>query len=96
MLRTIFLILSPWDDLNKETSNIGQFEQVAIFPVSDMAEAEAHCHRALKQFRVQNNKEFFKCKQNEIICIVKNVVSSYKPENEIPESKPDEFRENQD
>jgi len=28
MLRTIFLILSPWDDLNKETSNIGQFESV--------------------------------------------------------------------
>ena len=50
------------DDFNKETSNIGQFEQVAIFPVSDMAEAEAHCHRELKQFRIQNNKEFFKCK----------------------------------
>ena len=28
MLRTIFLILSPWDDLNKETSNIGQFKSV--------------------------------------------------------------------
>ena len=28
MLQTIFLILSPWDDLNKETSNIGQFESV--------------------------------------------------------------------
>ena len=35
-------------DLNNETSNIGKFEKVALFPVSDTARAEKECYKELK------------------------------------------------
>ena len=71
-------------ELDRETSNVGNFKKVAIFPVSDTARAEKECHRALSRFRVHTRKEFFEGNQSEIISIVKNVVSNYKPKNEYP------------
>ena len=79
------------DDLTKETSNIGKFETVALFPVSDMARAEKECHKELSKlgFRFQKGKEFFKGNLKEIISIVEKVVSNYRPENVVPEIKED-------
>ena len=74
------------DDLTKETSNIGKFEKVALFPVSDMARAEKECHRELSRFRVHKGKEFFEGNQSEIVNIVKNVVLNYKPVDEFPDT----------
>ena len=77
------------DDLTKEPSNIGKFETVALFPVSDMARAEKECHKELRRYRFQKGKEFFKGNLKEIISIVEKVVSNYRPENVVPEIKED-------
>ena len=77
------------DDLTKETSNIGKFERVALFPVSDMARAEKECHKELRRYRFEKGKEFFKGNLKEIISIVEKVVSKYRPENVLPEIKED-------
>lgn len=71
-------------DLNGETSNLGKFKAVAFFPVSDTVKAETDVHKALQQFRIQNNKEFFKGNQFKIIKIVQSIVSKYKPKNFTP------------
>ena len=69
-------------DLNNETSNIGQFKKVALFPVSDTARAEKECHKELGGFRFERDKEFFKGNLKEILSIFENVVSNYKPVGE--------------
>jgi hypothetical protein len=69
-------------ELERETSNVGNFKTVATFPVSNTKRAEKECHRALSRFRVHPRKEFFEGNQSEIISIVENIVSKYKPENE--------------
>ena len=80
------------DDLTKETSNIGKFETVALFPVSDMARAEKECHKELRRYRFEKGKEFFKGNLKEIISIVEKVVSNYRPENVVPEIKEDRLK----
>jgi TPR repeat protein len=75
------------NELNGETSNIGKFVAVAYYPVSDMAKAETDTHKALQQFRIQNNKEFFEGNQLEIIKIVESIVSKYKPESFTPNER---------
>ena len=72
-------------DLNNETSNIGEFKKVAVFPVSDTVRAEKECFKELARFRIQDNREFFRGSQSEIISIVKNVASKYKPVEESPD-----------
>ena len=80
-------------DLNNETSNIGKFRKVALFPVSDTTRAEKECHKELSKlgFRFQKGKEFFKGNLKEIMSVVENVVSNYKPENVLPEIKEDQL-----
>jgi hypothetical protein len=67
-------------ELNGHTSNLGQFEPVAFFPVSDTVTAEADVHRSLQEVRIQDNREFFRGNKSEIISIVENVASKYYPE----------------
>jgi acyl carrier protein len=43
-----------------------------------MAEAEKHCLKELKNFRVDPNREFFKGNEKEIINTVRKVISNYK------------------
>ena len=73
-------------ELDSETSNVGNFEKVAIFSVSDTARAEKECHRELSRFRVHKGKEFFEGNQSEIVNIVLNVVLNYKPVDEFPDA----------
>ena len=74
-------------DLNNETSNIGEFKKLAVFPISDTVRAEKECFKELARFRIQDNREFFRGSQSEIISIVKNVASKYKPVEESPASE---------
>jgi len=76
------------EEFNGETSNssnLGKFETVAFFPVSDMVKAESEVHKALEQFRIE--KEFFEGKQDVIINIVQGIVSKYIPEDFISNIK---------
>ena len=64
--------------LHDTTSTFGKFKIVAKFFVTNMAEAEKHCFKELKNFRVDPNREFFKGNEKEIINTVRKVVSNYK------------------
>ncbi|SVD36957.1 uncharacterized protein METZ01_LOCUS389811 [marine metagenome] len=72
--------------LNSETGSYGKFEQIAKFFVTDMEAAERECHTELEDYRKQDNREFFQGNQKEIINIVKNIISNYKPVDELPEN----------
>ena len=71
--------------LNSETGSYGKFEQIAKFFVTDMEAAERECHEELEDYRKQDNREFFQGNQKEIVNIVKNIISNYKPVDELPE-----------
>ncbi|HEY0265198.1 MAG TPA: GIY-YIG nuclease family protein [Rhizomicrobium sp.] len=66
-------------ELNSPTSNLGYFEPLATFPVSDIDRAESDCHSALSRFREQGNREFFSGDIKEIISIVGDVSKRYAP-----------------
>ena len=72
--------------LNSETGSYGKFEQIAKFFVTDMEAAERECHEELEDYRKQDNREFFQGNQKEIVNIVKNIISNYKPVDEFPDT----------
>jgi hypothetical protein len=80
-------------ELNGETSNIGQFKAVAFFHVSDTVKAEDDVHKALQQFRIQGNREFFKGDQSEIINIVQSIVAKYELKNFTPNQVEKNYKE---
>jgi len=68
-------------ELNSETSNIGTFDLIKSFMVSDIDKAESESHKALDSMRVQNNREFFKASVGELEDIVSNVCDKYSIQN---------------
>ena len=82
--------------LNSETGSYGKFEQIAKFFVTDMEAAERECHEELEDYRKQDNREFFQGNQKEIINIVKNIISNYKPVDELPEYDAEHDEEDDD
>ena len=71
--------------LNSETGSYGKFDKIAKFFVTDMEAAERECHEELEDYRKQDNREFFQGNQKEIVNIVKDIISNYKPVDELPE-----------
>ena len=65
-------------ELNRETSNVGQFYVVAKFPVEDVDKAERECHQTLREFR--KAKEFFDGPEATIVSIVKKITEQYTPQ----------------
>jgi len=82
------------DELNRETSNVGRFEALAQFPVSNMEAAEAECHRDLGAYNLE--KEFFKGPLPEIIEIVKAVARKYVPKEQVTDAARTKYYENGD
>ena len=68
-------------ELNAETSNIGTFDLIKSFMVSDIDKAESESHEALSSMRVQNNREFFKASVGELEDIVSNICDKYSIQN---------------
>lgn len=70
-------------ELNSATSNLGQFEPLAYFPVSDIDRAESECHLALSGYRVQNNREFFEGDIQKIILTVGSIAKLFEPSAQV-------------
>lgn len=72
-------------ELNRETSNVGTFRPIAVFPVSDADAAERHCHDELASYR--KAKEFFDGPEEKIVAIVQDVTKDYQPQAFVRDTK---------
>jgi len=64
-------------DLTRETSNLGKYQSVACFVVTDMEAAEAACHRRLARYRVQENREFFELELPRLVKMVREETAAF-------------------
>jgi len=69
-----FNIERRMDQLTNETSNLGKFYSKAHFIVDDLDFCESRIHKKLNEFRIQNNREFFKCGISKIIQEIKSLL----------------------
>ena len=67
------------DELNRETSNPGQFAVCGYFPVSDVTAAERLCHQELEHLRVAKRKEFFHGPISRLLTEVEKVCALFLP-----------------
>jgi hypothetical protein len=71
-------------ELTADTTNMGIYKEKAWFVVNDIDAAENVCHKRLKQFRIQPNREFFELELSRLISIVEEVTATFKAENHNP------------
>ena len=72
-------------ELTADTSNIGTYATKAIFVVTDVDAAEKACHKRLKRYRVQPNREFFNLKLDRLVQAVEEETSPFSASDVIPE-----------
>ena len=68
-------------ELTADTSNIGTYTAKAAFVVTDVDAAEKACHRRLKRYRVQPNREFFKLELRQLVTAVEEEVLPFTAQN---------------
>tara|TARA_B100000029_G_C17454673_1_gene916268 strand:- start:158 stop:1177 length:1020 start_codon:yes stop_codon:yes gene_type:complete len=78
------LPLNRMIELSNHEGVIGQFSTIGYFLVNDVNEAETRCHQELKEFRYQNNREFFKLELSELIKKIRNAISDKIIKENIP------------
>jgi len=71
-------------ELTASTSNLGTYTALAYFVVYDSDAAEQACHRALRRYRVQDNREFFAISLSRLIRIVSEQVQPYTARDFVP------------
>jgi len=76
-------------ELTSSTSNLGAYTACAYFVVYDIDAAEQACHRALRRYRVQANREFFNIPLSRLIRIVEEQVQAYAACSFVPEQERD-------
>ena len=94
-----YLPLNRMIELSNHEGVIGQFKAVGYVLVNDIHEAEQICHQELKDFRYQNNREFFKIDSNTLTEKIKNALSNKIIKDNLPKShkeKKDEITEGED
>ena len=64
-------------ELSSDTSVLGKFEACAIFFVEDIHTAEIKCHKALNNYRLQSNREFFEVNYAKLLDIVKKQIEEF-------------------
>lgn len=71
-------------ELTADTSNIGTYTAKAIFVVTDVDAAEKACHKRLKRYRLQPNREFFNLKLDRLVQAVKEETKPFSASDVIP------------
>ena len=66
-------------ELNRETSNPGEFRVCGYFPVNDVTEAEKLCHQTLEHLGLARRKEFFSGSISRILAEVEKICSLFQP-----------------
>jgi hypothetical protein len=76
-------------ELSAATSNLGTYSAAAFFIVTDIDSAEKACHKRLKKYRVQSNREFFELSFPRLLQIVKDEIEPYLARSLVPEMEED-------
>ena len=71
-------------ELTSDTSNVGKYEQVGYVVVNDIDFVEKEVFKKLADYRVQPNREFFKCNLSEIISAIRNESRNYLVKDSLP------------
>ena len=66
---------------------IGEFKTVGYVLVKNVHEAEKTCHEKLKNYRYQNNREFFKINIQKLLDEIRNILSDYIIADNLPKYK---------
>jgi hypothetical protein len=72
-------------ELTSATSNLGKYSAYASFVVFDVDSAEYACHRRLRRYRVQENREFFEISLPRLLKIVAEEIERYSARDHVPE-----------
>jgi len=71
-------------ELNADTTNLGTYSACAFFVVSDVNAAEQACHTRLRQYRVQENREFFGLELRRLLPLVQEAVKPFLAQSLVP------------
>ncbi len=71
-------------ELNADTTNLGAYSSCAFFVVSDVNAAEQACHTRLRQYRVQENREFFGLELRRLLPLVQEAVKPFLAHSFVP------------
>lgn len=82
--KTERLVDERMKELTASTSNLGTYSPKAYFIVAGIDEAEKACHKRLKRYRVQSNREFFDIPFERLIQIIQEVLAPFFAANSCP------------
>jgi len=71
-------------ELSADTSNLGTYQALAYFVVTDIDTAETACHQRLSRYRVQRNREFFDLPLARLLRIVREETLRFKANDFVP------------
>lgn len=72
-------------ELTSSTSNLGSYQAIAYFVVNDIHQAEATCHKKLRAYRVQYNREFFEIPLEYLLQYVRAAVTPFSAVDYLPD-----------
>lgn len=70
--------------LTRDTSNLGEYESVGSIVVSEISKVEKETHNRLSRYRIQSNREFFKCDLSTIVRTLRSVAIEYLIKDDLP------------
>ncbi|MDE0240041.1 MAG: GIY-YIG nuclease family protein, partial [bacterium] len=77
-------------ELNRETSNPGEFKVYGCYPVSNVKAAEKLCHQTLEQLGYRRKKEFFRGPLDRILAEVEKITG--RVDGSLTASRPPQSR----
>ena len=72
-------------ELTRPTGVLGKFKKLGWALVDDVDDCERKCHDVLRQFRIQQNKEFFRIDLEKLVPLIRNTISEKIIRDKFPE-----------
>ena len=62
-------------EITGATGVLGEFNELGRALVNDVDDCERKCHEVLRQFRIQQNREFFRIDMERLVPLIRNTIS---------------------
>ena len=72
-------------ELTGDTGVLGEFKKLGHALVEDVEDCERKCHDVLRQFRIQQNREFFRIDLERLVPLIRNTISEKIIRDNFPE-----------
>ena len=72
-------------ELTGDTGVLGEFKKLGHALVEDVEDCERKCHDVLRQFRIQQNREFFEIDLGRLVSLIRENISDKIIRDELPE-----------